>query len=81
MSNNVFSSVDVACLQLTILSKSLFSVILLGEVQTHNVHDSYPFLSMVACHKEPAQSQVTGMTDALLGMLDDKALGEGWREP
>lgn len=78
MNNNVVSSGDFA---LPVLSKSLFSVSLSGEVQTHNVHDSYPFLSMVACHMEPAQSQVTGMTDALLGMLDDKVFGEGWREP
>lgn len=51
-------------------SPTLFSVILLGAVQTKcNGHDSYLFLSMVACYGEPAQSHVTGMTDALLGML------------
>lgn len=29
---------------------------------------------MVACHREPAQSHATGMTDVLLGMLAEKVL-------
>lgn len=46
------------------------------------MHDSYVLLSMVACHGEPAQSHVTRMTDALLGMsAERKCLEKGEASP
>lgn len=84
MNNNVFSSAEVEGLQFMIFSDSvMFSVNLLGEGQTKcNVHDSYPFLPVVACYREPAQSPVTGLTDAPPGMLADRnCLEKGGASP
>ena len=58
-----------------------FSVISLGEGQKKlNERDSCLFL--VACCRGTAQSHVTGMTDALLGMLAErKCLQKGGAGP
>ncbi len=54
-----------------------FSVILLGES-----HDSPLFLLIVACYREPEQSQVTGMTDTLPGTwAERKCLEKGGASP
>lgn len=74
---------NVLCLQFMIFSNDQFSVILLGEVEAKcNVRDSCLFLSVVACYREQAQSHVTVMTDALLGMLAErKCLEKGGASP
>lgn len=52
-----------------------------GELQSQcSEHDSW--LSVSGYYREQGQSHITGMIDALLGMLADfKMFGEGWSEP
>lgn len=52
-----------------------------GELQSQcSEHDSW--LSVSGYYREQGQSHITGMIDALLGMLAEfKMFGEGWSEP